>query len=434
MIMVANRNAFCKPETFFKPPELALALETQFELVSHGLLAEGSVVFPGLNNTQDQLAATYRHFSVGRRAGTGVFCSVPLFEPFGLMPLEAAMAGLPVVFTKNGGPVSSLNDDEPVAHPLGFCRYGCLVDPARPDQISAALLELIRDPKAWAHYHEVGRQRVLDHYRWESAASRYLDAVLLAVLPRASIIEHIPTALELATPPVIRKLDRSRLAVDKNGWAYLVAVDIDQTMYRPDRAKATRKLDSILRHSSIPLCYVTGASVSKVLERVSQGELPMPDVICSSVGTRRYLRVGRSLFVLDPRLEADFRLRGFNKAQLLDICFRIGHDVCGSSFAQQSDSADPDQAFKLSFYFFGNPRKGPEQGSDIVRSQFTKRLQMLAKCVKIIVCEEFKHNQTIEFGAPKKYCLDIVAASKEYAVNSLLFGIPRVQVLTAGDR
>ena len=124
----------------------------------------------------------------------------------------------------------------------------------------------------------------------------------------------------------------------------------------------------------------------------------MPELICSSVGTHRYLRVGGSQFVLDAKLEDDFRARCFDKSQLLQMFFKLGQDLCGPSFVQQPGDQDIDQEFKLSFYFFGDPAKGFEQGSDIVWSQFNKRMRMFGKSHLIIMCEEFKYNQTIKPG------------------------------------
>lgn len=111
---------------------------------------------------QAALAASYR-FMATRRS---VFALTALYEPFGLAPLEAAAAGLPVVATKNGGPSESLRD--------GDKEYGVLVNPEDPADIARGLERLVCDAQEWEHFAQVGQQRVLSSYTWESTAENYL--------------------------------------------------------------------------------------------------------------------------------------------------------------------------------------------------------------------------------------------------------------------
>lgn len=110
---------------------------------------------------QDELAAAYR-FLAQRRS---VFCLPAFHEPFGLAPLEAMAAGLPVVATRFGGPSESMVDQEG--------EYGVLVDPKQPAEMAAGLLRLVSDPAEWARFHQAGHQRVLDRYTWERTAEAY---------------------------------------------------------------------------------------------------------------------------------------------------------------------------------------------------------------------------------------------------------------------
>ena len=123
---------------------------------------EGSVVAFGIQG-QEKLAAAYRYWA---RHG-GVFALTALYEPFGLAPLEAAAAGLPVVVTKNGGPAESLVDEDG--------EYGVLVDPADPVDIAAGLQRALGDD--WKKLAEAGRNRVHDRYTWDRTAEGYLAAV-----------------------------------------------------------------------------------------------------------------------------------------------------------------------------------------------------------------------------------------------------------------
>ena len=124
----------------------------------------GKVSAFGLSDqSQESLAAAYR-FLVKRRS---VFALTALYEPFGLAPLEAAIAGLPVVATKNGGPSESLRQ--------GNKEYGVLVDPEDSADIARGLERLLCDADEWEYFAQAGQQRVLNMYSWESTAENYLN-------------------------------------------------------------------------------------------------------------------------------------------------------------------------------------------------------------------------------------------------------------------
>ncbi|MEH2410040.1 glycosyltransferase [Nostoc sp.] len=130
----------------------------------------GKVSAFGLSDqSQESLAAAYR-FMVKRRS---VFALTALYEPFGLAPLEAAVAGLPVIATKNGGPSESLRQ--------GNKEYGVLVDPEDPADIVRGLERLLCDAHQWEYFAQAGQQRVLKTYSWDSTAENYLtllDSIL----------------------------------------------------------------------------------------------------------------------------------------------------------------------------------------------------------------------------------------------------------------
>jgi len=114
---------------------------------------------------QPALAACYRFLA----ARGSVFALTAHYEPFGLAPLEAAAAGLPVVVTQNGGPSESLREGE--------TEYGVLVDPADPEDIARGLERLLGDAATWEAFAQRGRQRVLDRYTWERTAQNYLAVI-----------------------------------------------------------------------------------------------------------------------------------------------------------------------------------------------------------------------------------------------------------------
>ncbi|HBE16158.1 MAG TPA: glycosyltransferase family 1 protein [Cyanobacteria bacterium UBA11149] len=111
------------------------------------------------------LAATYR-FLAKRRS---VFALTSLFEPFGLAPLEAAAAGLPVVVTDNSGIRENLQE--------GGNEYGVLVNPDEPADIARGLERLIGNTDEWERLARDTQDWVLSNYTWESTATGYLTAI-----------------------------------------------------------------------------------------------------------------------------------------------------------------------------------------------------------------------------------------------------------------
>lgn len=129
--------------------------------------------------SQAELAAAYRYLSAQR----SVFALTALYEPFGLAPLEAMAAGLPVVVTQNGGPSESLRD--------GDLEFGVLVDPTDPDDIGRGLLRLVGSAETWDAFQARGRKRVLDRYTWDRTAAGYLST-LETVLQQSAADADLP--------------------------------------------------------------------------------------------------------------------------------------------------------------------------------------------------------------------------------------------------
>ncbi|MEU2222927.1 glycosyltransferase [Streptomyces sp. NPDC018347] len=86
--------------------------------------------------------------------------SLPLYEPFGIVPLEAMACATPVVATAVGGQLDTVVDGT----------TGLLV-PADDDyDLGAAVRALLADPGRLARYGAAGRDRVLAHYTWDRVA------------------------------------------------------------------------------------------------------------------------------------------------------------------------------------------------------------------------------------------------------------------------
>lgn len=94
------------------------------------------------------------------RSADLVVCA-PWYEPFGIVPLEAMAAGVPVVATAVGGLIDT------VVH----ARTGLHVPPRDADAIATAVATLLADPAGRAELGRAGAARVRSRYTWDRVAA-----------------------------------------------------------------------------------------------------------------------------------------------------------------------------------------------------------------------------------------------------------------------
>jgi alpha-maltose-1-phosphate synthase len=94
-----------------------------------------------------------------------VFVCPSVYEPFGLINLEAMACGTPVVATRVGGIPEVVVDDE----------TGWLVPPADPAALASAVVRLLADPERAAAFGRAGRRRVEAQFSWDRIAALTLD-------------------------------------------------------------------------------------------------------------------------------------------------------------------------------------------------------------------------------------------------------------------
>jgi sucrose-phosphate synthase len=228
----------------------------------------GKVAVPKQHRA-DEVPQIYRMTA----ASGGVFINPALTEPFGLTLLEAAASGLPLVATENGGPVDIIHN----------CRCGELVDPLDKGQISAAVFKLLSDSSTWKRYSDNGIQGVRELYSWEAHARSYLDKV--HSLPTGG--QRLPQ--EQPMPGKLRYRDR------------MIITDLDQNL--------TGDTDSLLRfvelmrtnRSKVIFGIATGRRLDSALALMKKYNIPAPDVLISSLGTR--IHYGQDL--IEDNLWAD---------------------------------------------------------------------------------------------------------------------------------
>nr|ADG01611.1 sucrose phosphate synthase [Xerophyta humilis] len=105
----------------------------------------GQVAYPK-HHKQSEVPDIYRLAAKTK----GVFVNPAFIEPFGLTLLEAAAHGLPIVATKNGGPVD-------IHRALD---NGLLIDPHNQEAIADALLRLDADRQLWARCRQNGLKNI----------------------------------------------------------------------------------------------------------------------------------------------------------------------------------------------------------------------------------------------------------------------------------
>jgi phosphatidyl-myo-inositol dimannoside synthase len=88
-------------------------------------------------------------------------------EGFGIVYLEAAACGLPVIAGRSGGIPDAVQEDE----------TAWLVDPEDEDAIAAAFLQVLEDPALAADRGRKGRLRAEREFTWGHVARRVLSRV-----------------------------------------------------------------------------------------------------------------------------------------------------------------------------------------------------------------------------------------------------------------
>jgi sucrose-phosphate synthase len=212
----------------------------------------GRIAYPKHHDSAD-VPDIYR---VAARSG-GVFVNPALTEPFGLTLLEAAASGLPIVATEDGGP------RDIVSH----CRNGALIDPLDEQAMAAAVYEAVSDRRRWKRWSRNGLAGVEQHYSWEAHVRKYMEEVrrIISGQRRPPTVGGAPSRL-----PTLSRI---------------VICDVDDTLIGdPEAAKA---LLARLNDAAVKVGFgiATGRSLPAALDVLKSHQLPVPDLLITSVGT-----------------------------------------------------------------------------------------------------------------------------------------------------
>ncbi len=216
----------------------------------------GTAAYPK-NHAADDVPEIYRLAASLK----GVFVNPALTEPFGLTLIEAAACGLPLVSTDDGGPRDI----------IGNCSNGILVNPMDEEMMGQAVLEYIQDRKKWKTASISGIRGVKAHYSWDTHARRYIKALSGMISRR---IEPNPRL------PIIK----SKLPVSDK----IFITDIDNTLLGD--TKALKKLLKYLAAYKETLVFgvATGRTLESALNVLAEHNIPVPDILITSVGSEIY--------------------------------------------------------------------------------------------------------------------------------------------------
>jgi len=188
----------------------------------------------------------------------GVFVNPAFTEPFGLTLIEAAACGVPIVATKDGGPLDI----------VATLDNGVLIDPLDLNDITAGMLKLLDNKELWQHMSQNGSAGAHQYYSWDSHIKTYISAVKSVISKPRRQTDVSPTK-------------KNRLpTIDR-----ILVSDIDNTLIGDEQA-LYRLLDAV--HSTegkVGFGVATGRSIESTMNILQQWKVPTPDLLITSVGS-----------------------------------------------------------------------------------------------------------------------------------------------------
>ncbi|MEU1211644.1 glycosyltransferase [Streptomyces sp. NPDC005791] len=118
----------------------------------------------GVTERVRMLGCVPQHLMPGLISSADLLLSLPRYEPFGIVPIEAMACGVPVVATAVGGQLDTVVDGVTGTHVPP-------VDAAGDDHdLAAVIRSLLDDPARRARYGAAGRAHALARYTWDEVA------------------------------------------------------------------------------------------------------------------------------------------------------------------------------------------------------------------------------------------------------------------------
>ncbi|MCL4105687.1 UNVERIFIED_CONTAM: hypothetical protein GTU68_023754, partial [Idotea baltica] len=150
-------------------PEIAAEMKAAIDAVKAEF--DGKVVWIEEMLPDDQKINLYSH--------AAVFCCPSIYEPFGIINLEAMACDTPVVASKVGGMKEViLHDETGLLIPLEQQKESPFeaTDPEKfAKDLAGGINELMRDPERRERMAKAGRERVISKFSWAEIAQKTLD-------------------------------------------------------------------------------------------------------------------------------------------------------------------------------------------------------------------------------------------------------------------
>ena len=148
-------------------PEIAAEMRAGVELAR---AAGGNIVWIEKMVTKPEAIQLY--------SNCRVFCCPSVYEPFGIINLEAMACGAPVVASATGGILEVVVDGE-TGYLVPFAPDPVTAFPVNADQfardLAGRLTSLMADPALCKSMGEAGRRRVEETFAWEAIAAQTVD-------------------------------------------------------------------------------------------------------------------------------------------------------------------------------------------------------------------------------------------------------------------
>ena len=215
----------------------------------------GKVAYPKSLPPED-VGVIYRLASLSG----GVFVNPALTEPFGLTLIESAASFLPIIATKDGGPVDIIKN----------CQNGYLIDPLDSENIAETILKVLDDPENWQSLAQNGFKKVKEYYTWDS----HVDSYIKMLEPIIDKTERLP-----------RRTLKRRPIMYHNG---AIVSSMDQNLLGD--LESLKELLNVLakKRKNISFCIATGRRLDSALRVLRQHNIPQPDALITSMGTEIY--------------------------------------------------------------------------------------------------------------------------------------------------
>ncbi|XP_074371733.1 sucrose-phosphate synthase 4 [Apium graveolens] len=162
----------------------------------------------------------------------GVFINPALVEPFGLTIIEASAYGLPVVATKNGGPVDILK----------ALNNGLLIDPHDQKAIEDALLKLVADKNLWFDCRKNGLKNI-HRFSWPEHCRNYLSYV-------ERCRNRQPTTRLEIMPTIEEPMSESLRDVDDLSLRFSIDVDVKGSVELDGASRQKELIETLTQMAS----------------------------------------------------------------------------------------------------------------------------------------------------------------------------------------